>query len=116
MSEITLYCAETASLKLGPGSVGEASNTGQHVPGHVIVFAYGFATFDEADFPDWRAWVDAPGTPTITVADVGQVPAGSAGSFPCPECAKVDVTKVFATQKALNGHLMSHRPRAKTKK
>jgi len=102
--EVTLYCQETPSLKLGPGSTGD---TGQSVPGQVIVFAHGFATFDEGEFPDWERWVDAPGTPTIRVVDAASGEATEAeGAVTCPVCGKA-----FKSDFALNSHLRSHAPK-----
>ena len=100
--EITLYCEETASLKLGPGYTGD---TGQSVPGAVLVFNRGFVTFDEADFPDWQSWVGAQGTPTIRVVDGASGEATEAGGVVCPICSKQ-----LKTEFALNSHLRVHKP------
>lgn len=89
--QITLYCPETPGLKLGPGSE--------------IIFTDGYAVFDSDDFPDWPVWRLHPGTPPITILDEDAATSGD-GSFQCPKCDKPP----FATQKGLNGHLLSHRP------
>lgn len=97
MAEITLYCPEPSGLKLGPGSS----------PIELIVFSKGFATFDEEDFPLWRDWVNAPGTPYIEVLDAdSQLVPPSADAHVCGVC-----DKAFATKPALRGHLMSHAPK-----
>ncbi len=57
---ITLICDETPGLKLGPGD-----------PGQLIVFDRGYAEFDEEEYPKWRKWVEAPGTPHIEVIEAG---------------------------------------------
>ena len=105
--EISLYCAETASLKLGPGETGDS---GRSIAGQVIVFDYGFATFDEAEFPDWQSWVNAPGSPAIRVVDDAKGEATGPGGVACGVCGKS-----FASDRALNGHLLSHRPRKAAK-
>jgi hypothetical protein len=96
--KLTLICDETPSLKLGPGT-----GPGQ-TPGELIVFAYGFADVDRDDYPNLDAWLSAPGTPHIEVIAAGsdRVPTGT--GFVCPTCGKS-----FSTQKALNGHRLSHR-------
>jgi len=96
MAEITVFCAETAGLKLGPG-VG-----GIQKPGELIVFASGYASFDVKDFPDWRSWL--VGAPLIEVLDEGEV-APEDAEFVCPTCGKA-----FETKAKLSGHRMSHRP------
>jgi len=97
MAILTLYSPEAEGLRLGPG-------TGDiQAPGQVIVFQGGYATIDEADFPDWRAWLR--GAPPIEVLDEGEVPA-TAAAFVCDKCGKG-----FATKKGLNGHRLSHRPK-----
>lgn len=103
MSQITLFCEETPGLKLGPGTT--SSFADGRPPGDVIVFFRGFATFEADDYPDWERWVRAPGTPYIRVVDVeaGEATSADAG-VACPICSKP-----FATEKSLNGHLLSHR-------
>ncbi len=103
MAEVTLYCEETPGLKLGPGTT--SSFADDRPAGDVIVFRDGFATFEAKDYPDWERWVRAPGTPTIRVVDVAAGEAVSADTaVECPVCGKQ-----FATERALNGHLLSHR-------
>lgn len=98
MAEVILYCGEPKGLTLGPSAN----------PVECIHFTDGFARFDDADFPDWREWVAAPGTPEIEVlpSDTPIVPAGSAGSVDCPVCGKS-----FAMKVALTGHLKTHAPK-----
>lgn len=98
MAQITLVCLETPGLKLGPG-LGL-----QNVPGELIVFSDGYASFDEADFPQWLEWRFAVGTPFIEVLDEGEVAATPDAEFVCPSCGKA-----FATKQKLNGHRMSHK-------
>jgi C2H2-type zinc finger protein len=89
--KITLYCQDASGLKLGPNSE--------------IVFYEGFATVDVEEFPEWADWAFHSGTPFIRVVDEGE--ATSAGSsHVCPIC-----NKSFASAKALNGHLISHKPK-----
>lgn len=99
MSKVTLYCEDAQGLKLGPGT-GYAQ-----VPGQLIVFFKGYASFEESDFPDWRAWA-AKGAPHIEQLEGDEVPSTFA-AFVCPTCEKG-----FASQKGLNGHRLSHRPKA----
>ena len=96
----TLYCAESHSLKLGPGTGGE------QVPGQLIVFRGHYAEFDSADFPDWPKWL--VGAPHIEVLDEshGEIPADVNSEFVCVTCGKA-----FETKNKLNGHRMSHRPK-----
>jgi hypothetical protein len=70
---ITLICRETPYLKLGPGMSGTPGpwSIVDSVPGQVIAFNRGFAEFDEKEYPDWRKWVAAKGTPHIKVIDTG---------------------------------------------
>lgn len=96
MAQVTLYCQETPGLKLGPGTIGQEGS----VPGSVIVFADGYATFDPTEYPDWARWAFAPGSPYIRVLEGDEAPDG----VDCPECGKT-----FKTDRALNGHLMSHK-------
>lgn len=112
MSQITLYCKESPSLKLGPGTtqvqplpVAEDERT-RPAPevGDCIVFFEGFATFDPALLPDWEKWVNHPGTPYIEVLgdnSEGQVPDGA--GVACDVCHKS-----FATQPQLRGHMLGH--------
>jgi hypothetical protein len=109
--QITLYCEDTPGLKLGPGTTEAQPVTkyaGDPAPptvGEVIVFRNGFATFDDAQYPLWEAWVHSFGTPFIRVidADAGET-APSDDAVVCPECGKA-----FESTRKLNGHLMSHR-------
>ncbi|HEY6014505.1 MAG TPA: C2H2-type zinc finger protein [Candidatus Limnocylindrales bacterium] len=99
MAIVTAYCHEAHGLKLGPG-------TGQvDIPGQLIVFRDGYATFDTADYPDFERWL--VGAPPIRILDSaeGEVAADDA-EFKCPVCGKG-----FKTEKQLNGHLMSHKPK-----
>lgn len=109
---ITLYCEETPQLKLGPGVLATVRTTqaaGESEPlkggRDVIPFSSGFATFDEADFPLWRQWKDAPGTPFIRIVDedAGEATEITAESVTCPVCGR-ELKNAFA----LNGHLRSH--------
>jgi hypothetical protein len=98
MARITVYCNEAKGLKLGPG-LGIVS-----VPGDLIVFEDGYATFEEKDYPHWQEWRFAVGTPFLEVLDEGEVAATPEAEFVCPNCGKA-----FATKNKLNGHRMSHR-------
>lgn len=107
MGTISLYCEETPELKLGPGTTGAwpgLDGRPDRTPGNVIVFARGFAEFDEQDYPDWKAWVAAPGTPYIRVIDesTGEGLAGDA-----PHICLID-GRPFKSELALNGHMRSH--------
>jgi hypothetical protein len=97
---ITLICDETPELKLGPG---EGRNP---TPGSLLVFSVGYVDFDEDDYPDWEAWVAAPGTPHIEVVDTKdeRVSAAATLGFDCPDCEKS-----FKSKSALNAHRLSHR-------
>lgn len=93
---VTLRCDETPRLKLGPGTTsswpgapghfdqtrGEWTQPSAQTPaGNVIVFGPvapdkapgvmepGYAHFNEQDFPKWREWVSAPGTPAVFEVD-----------------------------------------------
>jgi hypothetical protein len=98
MSEITLFCPEPPSLKLGPSPT----------PGEFIEFRDGWAAFDPKDFPDWEAWVKHPGTPYIEVIlpGSGEVNPAEADAHVCPKCGKA-----FTTRIAMTGHLRSHKPK-----
>lgn len=98
MAQITLYCPETPGLKLGPGTIGQEGS----VPGSVIVFRDGYATFEADEYPEWARWAFAPGSPTIRVLEGDEAAEGAT----CPECGKT-----FKSDRALNGHLLSHRPK-----
>lgn len=122
---VTLYCEETPELKLGPGTTGSWPGAPGHVDttggwvdptpqregGDVIVFGRGFAEFKEDDFPEWRTWIKAPGTPFIRVIDesTGEGLAGDAAHI-CP----ID-GRMFKSEFALNGHLRSHAPKGAAK-
>lgn len=98
MSLVTAYCHEAHGLKLGPG-------TGQvNIPGELIVFRDGYATFDTAEYPDFPKWL--VGAPPIRVLDSAEGEVAAGDGVECPVCGKG-----FATEKQLNGHLISHRPR-----
>lgn len=97
MGQITLFCQDSHSLKLGPGE-GNQQN-----PGQLIVFDRNYATFEEEDFPDWRAW--QAGAPHIEVLEGDEVAATDA-EFVCPTC-----NKAFASLRSLNGHRLTHAPR-----
>lgn len=99
MSEITVYCEDAKGLKLGPG---EGLTP---IPGELIVFTDGYATFEESDYPEWREWQFAVGTPHLEVLSEGEVAADDAAEFVCATCGKA-----FETKNKLNGHRMSHRP------
>ena len=103
MATVTLYCEETPNLKLGPGIR----------PGDpdIIVFTDGYADLDPADplFKAKLSWVHKPGTPFIRVLDDDEAKTPSEAVVTCPECAKVGVTRAFASDKALGGHLIQHR-------
>lgn len=104
MAKITAYCAEAQGLRLGPG----LGNT--PIPGELIVFQEGYATFEESDYPNWEEW--RRGAPFIEILDsgAGEVPAIGDAEFVCDiEDGKHDGPKAFATKAALNGHKMSHR-------
>lgn len=113
---ITLYCHEAPGLKLGPGiaihtpPAPDDANAGRVVRGH-IEFVRGFATFEPADFPAWREWVEHPGTPPIEIVDDGSgfVPDGTPGAHVCGVCGRS-----FAAKIALTGHLRSHAPKDPT--
>lgn len=99
MALITAYCQEAQGLRLGPG-VGNAP-----IKGELIVFQGGYAEFDEKDYPDWESWLR--GAPHVEILDSASGEVGAADTeFVCQHCGKG-----FKTQKALNGHLMSHKPR-----
>jgi hypothetical protein len=99
MAQITAYCAEAQGLRLGPG-------TGNvPIKGELIVFQGGYAEFDEADYPNWQSWL--AGAPHIEILDTAHGEIGPLDAeFVCDKCGKG-----FATKKALNGHLMSHKPK-----
>jgi len=99
MAQITLYCGEAHALKLGPG-VGLTQT-----PGQLIVFERNHATFDEKDFPDWRDWL--AGAPFIEVLEGDEIAPDSPDAHVCPTCGKA-----FPSKAKLNGHRMSHRPKA----
>ena len=90
MATITLYCRETPGLKLGPDSQ--------------IVFVDGYADVDTDALPDWAAWAFHSGSPFIRVLDADEATSAIADGAECPTCGKV-----LKNQKALNGHLLSHR-------
>ena len=98
MAQVLLYCPEPLGLTLGPSPI----------PEECIRFRNGFARFDDKDYPLWKTWLAAPGTPLIEVldSDSAQVPDGTPGSFACPVCGKA-----FQTAFAQKGHLKSHAPR-----
>ena len=102
MAQITLYCEEARGLRLGPG-VGNIQ-----APGQVIVFQDGFASFDDKDFPDYQAWFRGAPHIEILEAAAGQVVTGGSEFV----CERHDPPKAFKNQKALNGHLLSHRKAA----
>ena len=96
-----LFCAEAPELKLGPGvSVGDPD---------VIVFRAHFAEIDNDDplLREKLGWVHHPGTPPIRILDEDEAPAVT-GAVTCPQCAAEGITKAFATDKQLGGHLLSH--------
>jgi hypothetical protein len=100
---VTLYCEETPQLKLGPGIK----------PGDpdIIEFKDGYAEIDPAD-PLFKAkitWLYAPGTPFIRILDSDEAHSPAEAVVKCPECEKAGITKAFANDKALNGHLIQHR-------
>lgn len=95
MAIITAYCEDAQGLKLGPGD-GRIQT-----PGALIVFDRHYATFDEADFPDWRSWL--AGAPNIEILSEGEVPVTDPTAVVCPTCGKG-----FASRNQLNGHRMSH--------
>ena len=93
-----LYCQETPELKLGPGTkVGDED---------VLVFIDGYAEIDLDDpfYEVKMSWVKHPGTPYIRVLGEDEAQANLPGAVFCPEC-----DKAFATDKQLNGHLISHK-------
>ena len=97
-----LFCAEVSELKLGPGvTVGDPD---------LIVFRDHYAVIDDDDpLLDVKlGWVRHPGTPAIRILDADEAPA-TEGVVTCPQCAAGGVVKAFATDKQLNGHLLSHR-------
>lgn len=117
MTEINLYCAETPGLKLGPGTLNPLDTTSQTggtpaSSSEVIMFADGFASFDDKRFPKWREWMNHPGTPHIDVIDAaeGLVPLRDS-DFACAICAQTENPKAFGTSRQLAGHMMSHRAR-----
>jgi hypothetical protein len=89
---ITLFCRETPGLKLGPGDE--------------IVFKDGYADVDTAEYPNWSDWAYHSGTPFIRVLDAGEATSATADSFICPTCERP-----FESERALNAHLLSHRPK-----
>jgi hypothetical protein len=114
---VTLYCEETPELKLGPGTTsswpgqpghidargGWIEGTPQREAGDVIVFGRGFAEFNEKDFPEWRAWVAAAGTPHIRVVDESTGEGLASEPHVCP----ID-GRPFKSEFALNGHMRTH--------
>jgi len=105
---VTLYCQETPELKLGPGTTGAWEG---RQPGDVIVFARGFAEFDAKDYPDWRAWVAHPGTPTIREIDDS---TGEGLSGDDPHICPID-GRPFKSEFALTGHMRTHAPKGAAK-
>jgi hypothetical protein len=92
MATVHLFCQDSPGLKLGPNDE--------------IVFFAGFAEFEASDFPQWVEWAVHSGTPFIRIIDEGE--ATAAGSeHVCPVCGKP-----FASARAVNGHLLSHKPKA----
>lgn len=92
MSKITLFCRETPGLKLGPDNQ--------------IVFVDGYADVDTEQYPEWTDWAYHSGTPHIRVVDEGESTSATEESVLCPVC-----NRPFKTERALNGHLLSHRPK-----
>jgi hypothetical protein len=95
---VTLFCADTPGLHLGPGLPG--SND-------VIDFAGGYAELDtdDPDFARKISWVNSFGSPYIRILDTGEVPDTTPGSVTCPVCGAN-----FGTDKSLNGHILgAHR-------
>lgn len=95
---IVLFCPEVAQLTLGPGAA----------PEECIQFKDGWAHVDPKKFPEWKTWVNAPGTPIIEVIpeDAERVPETTPNAFVCPVCGKA-----FSLKVALTGHLRSHAPK-----
>jgi hypothetical protein len=95
---VTLYCAETPNLKLGPGVK----------PGDpdIIEFRDGYAEIapDDPLFAAKLAWVGHPSNPLIRVLDTDETPLNDPNAVFCPECGKA-----FGSDKQLNGHLIQHR-------
>jgi hypothetical protein len=100
---VTLYCEETPNLKLGPGvKAGDPD---------IIEFRNGYAEVDPSDplFRAKMAWLVAPGTPFIRVLDSDEAKSAEEAVVKCPECERDGVVKAFASDRALNGHLIQHR-------
>jgi hypothetical protein len=102
VSPITLYCPEVSELKLGPGVTANDPD--------LVVFSGHYAEIRDDDplLKIKLSWLAHPGTPFIRVLDDGEAPA-TVGAVTCPICAEAGTTKAFATDKQLNGHLMSHK-------
>jgi hypothetical protein len=112
---VTLYCHETPGLKLGPGTAAynwdedAREKSRSEEDNWFLQFVDGFVTIPELT-PKIAAAIKHPGTPHIIVAEEGQVAVNAPGdTFPCPVCAETEKPRVFASQRALGGHLMSHR-------
>jgi hypothetical protein len=107
LATITLYCGETPGLRLGPG-IGPAVLAAQgeeHLKAlGQIQFSGGYAVFDPSDYPDWKKWVDHPGSPKILILDGedGEVPSG-ADTFVCEICGRS-----FKSVESRRGHLRVH--------
>ena len=98
---VHLYCAEVSELKVGPGVYLDDPE--------VVVFRDHYAEIknDDDRFAEKMAWIAYPGTPQIRVLDGDEAPA-VLGAVTCAQCAAEGITKAFATDKQLNGHLLSH--------
>jgi len=101
------FCQEAPFITIGPGP-----STGPDV----VKFQDGYAELDRDDPRydvklGWIKSVSAYRIEELGDADTGRVLAGDDAQFPCPKCAEQGIDKAFSTKAALNGHLMSHRPK-----
>jgi hypothetical protein len=114
---ISLFCEEAEGLKLGPGVTAtvrtfqEEGSTEPLTVGDVIVFSGGFAKFDEDEFPDWKRWVEAPGTPTIRIVneEAGEATERTTETVACPICGRE-----LKSEFGLKSHLRTHEPKGAT--
>jgi hypothetical protein len=96
---ITLYCPDAPSLKLGPGLPGTDD---------CIVFSDGYADVEDDQVERVFGWIAAAGSacPPIRVLEADEGRASDPNAPRCDQCGKV-----LRDEKALRGHLLSHRPR-----
>lgn len=101
---IVFFSQEAPELRVGPGTDDD----------DVVIFHDGYAEIDLSlpDAQDRLAWVRNVRqwrVEELGTADEGRVRVDETVTNPntCPRCGKA-----FSTKNALNGHLMSHRPKA----